>query len=303
MNTQMQQDAFPGEDVSDRPPPEESVPGLLALSRASCRAAATARATSLPARSDCRWPVPELRSAFELAGARARGARPAPSGTTCGCSSPGAQTSASSTRASARSSTCWSRATCSSSTSRGRCPRRCRSRAAISGLHLSTPLPGGPPCRWVVELRRGAAPYGGGRTGDELALPAGAAREPASRPTSAAAGCGSPTSTSRSRSSTTSRDTAARSATATSPGSTRSRSTRPSSPPSPAAPRCRARAGPSPPELVTALVARGIAIAPVVLHTGVSSLEEGEAPYPERFRVPAARPLDRWRRRARPAGG
>jgi hypothetical protein len=27
----MQQDAFPGEDVSDRPPPEESVPGLLAL--------------------------------------------------------------------------------------------------------------------------------------------------------------------------------------------------------------------------------------------------------------------------------
>jgi NAD(P)-dependent dehydrogenase (short-subunit alcohol dehydrogenase family) len=31
MNTQMQQDAFPGEDVSDRPPPEESVPGLLEL--------------------------------------------------------------------------------------------------------------------------------------------------------------------------------------------------------------------------------------------------------------------------------
>jgi len=31
MNTQMQQDAFPGEDVSDRPPPKESVPGLLAL--------------------------------------------------------------------------------------------------------------------------------------------------------------------------------------------------------------------------------------------------------------------------------
>jgi NAD(P)-dependent dehydrogenase (short-subunit alcohol dehydrogenase family) len=31
MRTQMQQDAFPGEDISDRPPPEESVPGLLAL--------------------------------------------------------------------------------------------------------------------------------------------------------------------------------------------------------------------------------------------------------------------------------
>jgi NAD(P)-dependent dehydrogenase (short-subunit alcohol dehydrogenase family) len=31
MNTQMHQDAFPGEDISDRPPPEESVPGLLTL--------------------------------------------------------------------------------------------------------------------------------------------------------------------------------------------------------------------------------------------------------------------------------
>jgi S-adenosylmethionine:tRNA ribosyltransferase-isomerase len=42
------------------------------------------------------------------------------------------------------------------------------------------------------------------------------------------------------------------------------------------------------PELVTALVARGIAVAPLVLHTGVSSLEAGEAPYPERYAVPAA---------------
>jgi NAD(P)-dependent dehydrogenase (short-subunit alcohol dehydrogenase family) len=31
MNTAMHQAAFPGEDISDRPPPEESVPGLLAL--------------------------------------------------------------------------------------------------------------------------------------------------------------------------------------------------------------------------------------------------------------------------------
>jgi NAD(P)-dependent dehydrogenase (short-subunit alcohol dehydrogenase family) len=31
MRTQMHQEAFPGEDISDRPPPEESVPGLLAL--------------------------------------------------------------------------------------------------------------------------------------------------------------------------------------------------------------------------------------------------------------------------------
>jgi NAD(P)-dependent dehydrogenase (short-subunit alcohol dehydrogenase family) len=31
MRTRMHQDAFPGEDISDRPPPEQSVPGLLAL--------------------------------------------------------------------------------------------------------------------------------------------------------------------------------------------------------------------------------------------------------------------------------
>jgi NAD(P)-dependent dehydrogenase (short-subunit alcohol dehydrogenase family) len=31
MRTQMQQDAFPDEDISDRPPPEESIPGLLTL--------------------------------------------------------------------------------------------------------------------------------------------------------------------------------------------------------------------------------------------------------------------------------
>ena len=31
MRTRMQQDAFPGEDISDRPSPEDSVPGLLAL--------------------------------------------------------------------------------------------------------------------------------------------------------------------------------------------------------------------------------------------------------------------------------
>jgi S-adenosylmethionine:tRNA ribosyltransferase-isomerase len=40
--------------------------------------------------------------------------------------------------------------------------------------------------------------------------------------------------------------------------------------------------------LVTTLVASGISIAPLTLHTGVSSLETGEAPYPEWFQVPEA---------------
>lgn len=38
--------------------------------------------------------------------------------------------------------------------------------------------------------------------------------------------------------------------------------------------------------LVTSLVASGVSIAPLTLHTGVSSLETGEAPYPEWFVVP-----------------
>ena len=39
------------------------------------------------------------------------------------------------------------------------------------------------------------------------------------------------------------------------------------------------------PEVVTDLVARGVLISPLVLHTGVSSLEGGEQPYPERYQV------------------
>lgn len=38
--------------------------------------------------------------------------------------------------------------------------------------------------------------------------------------------------------------------------------------------------------LVTALVSRGVMISKLTLHTGVSSLESGEAPYPERYSVP-----------------
>jgi S-adenosylmethionine:tRNA ribosyltransferase-isomerase len=40
-------------------------------------------------------------------------------------------------------------------------------------------------------------------------------------------------------------------------------------------------------QLVTELVTRGVTLAPVVLHTGVSSQEPGEPPQPEPFRVPA----------------
>jgi S-adenosylmethionine:tRNA ribosyltransferase-isomerase len=39
------------------------------------------------------------------------------------------------------------------------------------------------------------------------------------------------------------------------------------------------------PELITRVVAKGVDVAPLILHTGVSSLETGEPPYPERYLI------------------
>jgi len=41
-------------------------------------------------------------------------------------------------------------------------------------------------------------------------------------------------------------------------------------------------------EIITRLVAKGVGVSPLVLHTGVASLETDERPYPERVTVPAA---------------
>jgi S-adenosylmethionine:tRNA ribosyltransferase-isomerase len=41
------------------------------------------------------------------------------------------------------------------------------------------------------------------------------------------------------------------------------------------------------PELVTRLIASGVQVAPLLLHTGVASLEDHEPPYEEFYRVPA----------------
>jgi S-adenosylmethionine:tRNA ribosyltransferase-isomerase len=40
--------------------------------------------------------------------------------------------------------------------------------------------------------------------------------------------------------------------------------------------------------LLTELVTEGVVVAPILLHTGVSSLEAGEPPQPERYRVPVS---------------
>jgi len=55
------------------------------------------------------------------------------------------------------------------------------------------------------------------------------------------------------------------------------------------------------PEVITRLVAKGVGVTPIVLHTGVASLEADETPYPERVRVPAA--TARRVNDARAAGG
>ena len=39
-------------------------------------------------------------------------------------------------------------------------------------------------------------------------------------------------------------------------------------------------------QLITRLVTSGVHVAPITLHTGVSSQERHEPPYPERFQVP-----------------
>jgi S-adenosylmethionine:tRNA ribosyltransferase-isomerase len=154
-------------------------------------------------------------------------------------------------------------------------------------LHLSTPLPAG---LWVVELRTpavpGTLPFSDDVGGQALALPDGAtveilARYPAS-PRLWVAALHLPVplplylaaSGRAIRYRHVSRDwplEAYQTVYATEPGSAEM----------PSAGR------PFTAELVTALVARGIGITPLVLHCGVASLETHELPPPEPYRVPA----------------
>jgi S-adenosylmethionine:tRNA ribosyltransferase-isomerase len=152
-------------------------------------------------------------------------------------------------------------------------------------LRLSTPLPGAAEDRWVVELRAGSEPFSGARAGESLVLPNGgradleapylsgprlwAARLHLPEPLMAyLARHGAPI---RYRYVPEAQPLAAyQTAYATEPGSAEM--------PSAGRPLTAA--------VLTALAAKGVAVAPIVLHTGVSSPERGERPYPERYRVP-----------------
>ena len=78
------------------------------------------------------------------------------------------------------------------------------------------------------------------------------------------------------------------SGTATSRGAGPSRCTRTCTPPSRARPRCRAPGGRSRPRSSPGSSRAAWASRPIVLHTGVASLEASEPPYPEHYRVSAA---------------
>ncbi|HEX2848993.1 MAG TPA: S-adenosylmethionine:tRNA ribosyltransferase-isomerase [Acidimicrobiales bacterium] len=156
-------------------------------------------------------------------------------------------------------------------------------------VHLSTHLPGG---LWVVELRAldgaGTVPYRDGRTGIVVDLPAGASltvdaaySDPPGRLWTATldgitgevlpylARSGRPIRYGYVRGSWP--ITMYQNVYATEPGSAEM----------PSAGR------PFTADVITRLVAKGVHVAPLVLHTGVASLESHEAPYPEYFRVPA----------------
>jgi len=157
-------------------------------------------------------------------------------------------------------------------------------------LHLSSPLPDG---RWIVELRRltphGTVPLRDSRPGERLVLPGGGTATLAEpwRP---------------------SRHTRLWIAALDLPGGVAAYAAAHGSPirykyvrehwplefyqtvfaTEPGSAEMPSAGRPFTPEIVERLTQQGVDVVPVVLHTGVASLEHDEAPHPERFSVPAA---------------
>ena len=152
-------------------------------------------------------------------------------------------------------------------------------------LNLSTPVPDEPRGRWVVELRRADGGAREGRAGERLSLPAAGRAELVApylgtRLWAAALTLPEPLLDYLEHNG---RPIHYRHLEGDWPLELHQTvfATEPGSAEMPSAGR------PFTPELISRLVARGIDVAPLVLHTGVSSLESDEAPYPERYRVPA----------------
>jgi S-adenosylmethionine:tRNA ribosyltransferase-isomerase len=154
-------------------------------------------------------------------------------------------------------------------------------------VHLSTEMPAG---LWSLELRRGGSPYLGAEAGQRIGLPGGAwadllcpmARLPLGvRLWVASLSLPQPLHTYLAvhghpiRYGYVQGDwplSVYQNVYATEPGSAEM----------PSAGR------PFTPEIITRLVAKGVGVTPIVLHTGVASPESSEPPYAEQYRVPAS---------------
>lgn len=159
-------------------------------------------------------------------------------------------------------------------------------------VHFSTPVAGAADSRWVVELRApdGSGPVLDASPGDQVTLPGGVGlvlHEPADARSAgtrlwraSVAAEGSLTAW------------LARHGRPISYGYLRGRwplaDYQPVFAREPGSAEMASAGRPFTDRLVTDLVTRGIAVAPVLLHTGVSSQELGEGPQDERFRVPPA---------------
>ena len=164
-----------------------------------------------------------------------------------------------------------------------RCRRRGRDPARRPSFHRSWTTTGG---LSSPAGSRAVRPSGGrGHHPGTSGWPA-TRRPPWRSPTGTRDACGSPRWIWARARSAGSRPTVVPSATATSTAPGRSTCTRTSTPRRRAAPRCPAPAGRSRPRPSPRLVSKGVGIAPLVLHTGVASLEADELPYPERMTVP-----------------
>jgi S-adenosylmethionine:tRNA ribosyltransferase-isomerase len=148
-------------------------------------------------------------------------------------------------------------------------------------LHLSTPAPADGAGAWLVELRLGGERFEGGAEGDVLALPGNGSATLLRRDgrlwlTALRLGAAVPHYLARHGKPIRYGHAAVwpleryQTVYANAPGSAEM----------PSAGRAFT------PELVTQLVAAGVDVAPLVLHTGVSSLEVGEAPHAEWYGVP-----------------
>ena len=144
---------------------------------------------------------------------------------------------------------------------------------------------------WLIELREGSAAAGrvtDAAAGEIIRLPDGASLTllrpypgPDRRPDVGGLGGGR-----RRRAARSWPGAAGRSATPMSRSRGRSRPTRRCSPATPGSAEMPSAGRPFTPDLVTDLIAAGVVVAPITLHSGVASLEAGEPPLPERFTVP-----------------